>query len=480
MNDLKVNIIFVTLLCIILNACSTKKVAKERTSSSSKIEHNIKDGILLERGPKDIELDMRRSKVNLKYKLNKQTLSDTFNRVIDTLLAENKFELEDYNVQVTIQKVEQAHIEFEGKQVLMNFPMDILAEKETFLQKLNATGQLQLQIVTNIDIDKEWNLSTQTELVDYYWREKPKVSMGRLSIPIENIMNLIIDKTKTKVVSEIDEAVKENVGLRDQMLAMKSFLDKSITLDSVSNIHLTVNVDSLSMTPALNTFDWTEGIITLTGNSEISNRRRTKVEPNILPKFSWLEPQYNDDISSLNFNVDLEFQKIETMLNDLYKGKRFSEGDHEIIVRNIELRGLDEKLGVIVDVKGSYDGQIFMTAIPEYNEKEKTFTSSDIELKLLTDNVLHKALGWMLKGRIKKELDKTLQISLLDILNSFQEQIDQQITNINRPNELEIVAKVEDLVIEEFRFSEEKIHAALQVPMYLEVMIFDLVSFDKL
>lgn len=465
-------------LCLIVSiaACSTKKTVKTRPAIQQQSSDHEEIGEaygMLEESPDDINLAMRKSQLNLKYKLNKNSIAETFNSVLDSLMSNNTFELDEYNLNITLLKQKDATVEFQDKSVLINFPLKITAEKKTFLQDLLVEGEINLSVITDIEIDKYWNLFTNTELIDYSWVTKPQAKMGSISIPIEKIMNLVIDRTKSKVVKEIDRTIKEEFALKSQIISVMDMIGQPISLDRGSDIELQINVDSFAMTGTYNTFDWTEGIISVTGVGEVIGAKDYSSAPDDLPVFSWLDSQFKKDSSDIYFNIDLELNRINKLVSDRIVGKRFSENGKEIVVEKVELKGLDDKLGVVADVSGSYDGQIFLSARPEFDADKKTLKSEDIEISILTKNVLHKALAWMLKGKIKKELDKTLQFSLKDFLDPIQKQIDEQVKEINKQGGLQLSVDLQDLDIEEFKFSKTKIHAAVHVPLILELSILN-------
>jgi len=468
-------------LCFVvgITSCTTKKKVKTRpTAEMPAVSKEIYGGDgILEPSPDDIKLEMRKSELNLKYKLNKKSIEKAFNHVLDTLMSNNTIQIEEHKLDITLVKNKKASIEFQEKSVLINFPLQISAAKKTFFQDLLVDGELDLTVITEIEIDKYWNLFTNTQLVDFQWIEKPVVKMGSISLPIETIMNLVIDRTKTKIVKEIDQTIKEEFALKSQIISVMDLISAPFLIDELSNIELQIAVDSFSMTGTFNTFDWTEGIISVKGLGEIAGAKNIVNAPDDLPTFSWLDAGYQKDSSDLFFNIDLELDRINHYVSDKFVGKKFSDNDKEITIEKIELKGLDDKLGVVVDATGSYNGQIFLSARPEYNSETKKFKSEDIKVSLLTTNVLHKALGWMLQGRIKKELDKTLQFSLEDFLEPIQEQINKQIQEINKSGKIDLTANLKDLDIDEFRFSKTKIHAAVHVPMLLELKVLD---FEKL
>ncbi len=460
-----------------ITSCYSKQKIKERPLSP---EANIEKLDIIgyfETGPEDIILEMKKSALNLNYKLDKVSLSQSFNFLLDTILNNNPIYLEDQNIDLDLIKKEDATIEFQDKSVLIDLPLQIIANKKTFLQDILVDGELHLSVITDINIDKYWNLFTKTDLIDYYWKEKPQVKIGSINLPIEKIMNLIIDRTKANVVENIDLAIKEKFALKSQVVSIMDMFEQPFAIDQDAGIDLYINIDSFAMSGTYNSLDWTTGIISVGGYGEVKGRKEYSSAPNDLPIFTWIEPDQNKDTSHLYFNIEIELNRITNILTEKFTGQKFSEAGKEITIQKIEIKGMDDKLGVIADVEGSYNGKILISANPRFDREIKSFVSENIEISLLTKNIVHKALGWMLKGRIKSELDKLLKISLVDFIEPIQNQLDLQVQSINKQGFIELKANIKDLDILEFRFSETKIHGTMHVPIELEMIVSD---FNKL
>ena len=481
---MKSTIFTILLITFGLTACSTKKKVNDRQRPIERQAINSLDKpneiyAYLESGPEHIELEMKKSNINLKYRLSKQSMRDTFNVVMDTLLQQNTFDVDEYNLNVKLAKKNEADIEFEGKQILINFPLHIVAEKETFIQNLLIEGEVHISAVCHIDIDENWNLKTNTELLDYYWLSKPMVKMGVITLPIEKIMNVVIEKAKDEVVAQIDKTVKEKMSLKSQIVSVMDIINKPIPIKNVNGVGLSITLDDFSMTGIRNQFDWSEGIISVSGLGEVGRLEHTEEFDKRAPSFSWLDHTFEKDTSDLYFNIDIGLDIINKVVKEKFVGKRFSESGKEITIMDLEIKGLDEKIGLIAEVQGSYNGQIFLSAVPEFDQRSRKFISKDIEVNLLTKNILHKGLGWMLKGRIKSELDKTLQLSLDDILIPIRSGLANQIEKINKSAEVEINASVQNLNIDAFKFSKESIHARVHIPMILELNVLDFNNIAK-
>ena len=480
MKNLCWHLVCFSLMVLTSTSCASKKKLKKRPVYEP-VEVDTYLG-MLPKGPEDIELEMKRSQLNLQYSIDKSTIADTFNNLLDTLLNGEGFYVDEYKMQVNLKMIEAAKIEIEGKSVLFNFPLEILAVKKTILQDVEATGQIYLTIASQIEVAGDWSVGTTTELIDYHWMEKPTMKMGRMSIGIERLMNLIIDRTKEQVITKIDASLKESIQLKDQILSFADLIAKQILLEPAGGINLFIKVDSIGMSSILNSMHWTKGLISFEGEAQITGEveeSKEELRGTATPIFKWLPENDFDGTSNLFFGIEVALEHINKSINQQFGGQTFSEGNHEVTIGALKLRGLDEKLGIIAELTGSYEGQVFISAIPVYDPQKQIFASSDIEINLLTKNVLHKALGWMLQGRIKRELDQVLQVSIKDQMERVQESINEKVEALNAHGGAEVVANIEDLKVEEFRFSQEKIHANIQVPMVLGIKILDFAEIPK-
>lgn len=73
-----------------------------------------------------------------------------------------------------------------------------------------------MSFVTDLDMDSMWNMKTKTSLSFHRWIEKPKLSVAGLNIPIENISDIILKKSKQKIEESIDQSVNDNFSVRQK------------------------------------------------------------------------------------------------------------------------------------------------------------------------------------------------------------------------------------------------------------------------
>jgi hypothetical protein len=84
-----------------------------------------------------------------------------------------------------------------------------------------------------------------------------------------------------------------------------------------------------------------------------------------------------------------------------------------------------------VTTKGDFNGELVLLGLPAFDKQQNLLYGKDIDVQVKTGNVLHKAASWLLKGKIKSELDKMLHFNLSEEMVNLQKQVDAQVAALN-------------------------------------------------
>ena len=417
-----------------------------------------------------------KSTLNVHYKIDKQAIRDTFNTLIDTYLASD-MELSYKGVHVTIDKIEDATVEFAGRTVLTTLPLSIGLDKATIFSNINAQGSLELSFVTELDMTAQWTLVTNTLLEHYEWIDKPKLSLGAFNIPVGSLANSIIDKSKSQFELQIDKSVNEQLDIKDKVLDLMKYVEKPIALDTVLNSWAQVVPEKIYLSEINNNEQWTTGNVTVQGRTKVTSYEPTdKVTGLSLPVFSWEKDL--DDTSHINMVIDFGFDKMNQYVEENFVNKTFSNDGKTITVKDVKIFSEGENLVSLVDVKGSFTGVLRLTGKPIFDNSKQAFYVDDLDVKVQTKNILHRAGAWLLKSKIKNQLKKLMYFSIEDNIESIQKQIDTQLSKYAVKDKLRLNADLRRLVIDKFVIDTDRIHAFTTVNIYLETVIYDMSLFD--
>lgn len=413
----------------------------------------------------------------INYRLDKTGIKDTFNHAIDDVFK-SAFDIPEYDIKMTLSKPKPANVEIEGKSVLVVVPVGVNVTKNTFLANLNAKGVLEMSFITDIEIDSLWNVKTKTSLSHHRWVEKPKLSVGGLSIPIETISDGVIKKSKPMIEQSIDDSVNENFTLKTKMNETMTIFAQAFKVSPDINGWLTIKPELFQINKVINNKFSALGKINIKGLSQF-----TSYKPEVKPKSPKLPPVYwNENIpdsSVFRIVADIKTADINPMIKANLDGKTFKEGNKSITLSNIVTNCDYEYMRVVTDVAGSVNGMLIIKGKPKYNAAKNEFSIENIDIQLKTKNVIHKAAAWIAEGKIRSEMEKQLKFSINDFLVQAQKNIDDQLKTMNTKYDLEMRIGIGSADVESFELKPGQIEAIMKTKFFLEMRIKDFRSFNK-
>jgi len=444
---------------ILVMSCASKK------SKTPELINDIKDKELA-------------SEIILNYRLEKKTIQDTFNISIDEALGE-KFSLPEYDIVMKLSKPGDATVEIEGKNILVNVPINIVVEKKTFLTTLKAQGTLEMTFLSNFDIDKRWNLKTNTQLSHHRWIEKPKLGVAGINIPIQYISDNVLKRSKSEIEKTIDQSIKENFQLQKSMAETITSISKPQKFSPTILAWVQFEPEIFNLSPIKNSRFTARGKVRMLGSTKFSTfEPKIAFKNGILPSVNW-----SDDIadsSSIRIISEIKTYDINTMLKENIEGQTFSSDGKSISLSNIVTNCDYTNFRVAADISGSINGQMLIAALPKYDKLTNKFELKIIDIKLKTKNVLHKAVAWIAEGKIRNEIEKRLIFNIDDQIVEVQKTINEYSKTLKEQHDMETNIKIGKVIIENYELTPGKIEAILLAKIYIDVHINDLQKFSKL
>ncbi len=417
------------------------------------------------------------SVININYKIKKQSLTDTFNFVMDDMMKE-ELKFDDYNATVKLKRIGNVLVEFQGKSALVTIPMQVDVVKKTSIKDFKATGNLEMTFLSNFDIQKDWKLKTETMMVEHKWTKKPAIDLGILNLPIETLANFVIRKTRTDMEKNIDNSMREEYNLPLIIKEVAKYTLTPFELDSIYGGWFQMKADSAFLTPAINTKSYIEGKISLKTQVNLSSSKPGLDHFDIkTPPFAWKEKVR--DSSLIQLIMELDYEHLQNVAKKNFVGKKFAESGKNIEILNIEVGKSNGRLQLAVDVKGSFNGKLILQGIPTFDKSKSLLYGDQVDVSVKTGNVLHKAASWLLKGKIKNELDKMLHFNIAENLNQVQEQVNQQVTAMNKKYKMELKATIGSVVIDNMALRPQNINAYISVKLWLGTTLDNLYLFQN-
>lgn len=300
--------------------------------------------------------------------------------------------------------------------------------------------------------------------------------MGLFDLPIETIANKALKKMQPDLEKSIDKSLKDQFDLKAIITDIADFMLVPYQLDTMLGGWMQLQADTAYMTGAKNTFAFSEGKISLITKMNITSAEPTTlgVKPK-LPLFMW-----NDRLTDSSFiamKLELLYTHMTNVAKKTFVGQTFEDGDKKIKILDINVFSKDNKLALTTKVEGSMKGDITVSGIPKYYKNTQELKVEDLDVKVKSGNKLIQAAAWIMKGKIKGELEKMLYFQLQPQMTIIQQELDRQIEAMNKLYKMKMTCKLGKIDIQDLAVGEEKLDASIGLKFILNTTFDDMAFF---
>ncbi len=309
-------------------------------------------------------------------------------------------------LELSVARAGDVSLGFRQNRLFTRIPLRLRIDKDAFLAKLNARGTLEVELATELGVGADWRLDSETELTDYEWTVTPRLGVGGLSIPVERLTAGVIERLRERVGQEVDKAIGERVNLRGLVEAGWTQLAQPRALDEADTAYLAVHPVALSLGELRST---ETGVATLV---QLDLRPEVVLGP--APRDTLAGPPLpqNDPIRTeldgfgLELHTQLPFDELRRVLAKAVVDTVIERGGRSATVEEVTVYGQDCRLVIGLRLTGEYTGWAYLLTRPVFDADAERVELTDVDLKLATRSALAKTVGWLLRGRIKRALNR--------------------------------------------------------------------------
>ncbi len=371
----------------------------------------------------NVNLEPEPSVINIPLKFYKSELLKSINNQIGDMLYEDN-NLKDDGLAMRAKKRENITIDIDATQIKYRVPVDLWIKKDVVLSTVEAEGSLALEFTTRYNIKPDWSLETQTELSGHKWLKEPIVKLGFADLPVTSIANIVINQSRKTFAKSIDNEVKNLFDLKKEMERTWKEMHDPFQLSEEYATWLLLNPQSVSMTPLNSNGNMVESTVVVVTKPRIFLGEKPVASTVAkLPQFGYATP--GADNFSLYLDTEVPFKEAEKMSKQSMIGEVYTYKNKQVKVEDIGLYGQGNKLVIRTKLSGSYNGDVFLIAQPEYDAKSNQVKLKDVDFDFSSQKALMKSASWLFKGPMKKQiqenLDFYLKYNLEDSKKSIQE-----------------------------------------------------------
>jgi hypothetical protein len=393
----------------------------------------------------NLNLEADPSVINIPLKFYKSELLKAINDKIGDMLYEDN-NLQDDGLAVRAKKRENITIDINDKQIKYRVPVDLWIKKDVVLSAVEAEGSLALEFTTTYNILPDWTLETQTQLAGHKWLKEPVVKLGFADLPITPIANLVINQSRTSFAKSIDKEVKNVFDLKKEMERTWKEMHDPFQLSEEYATWLLLNPQSVSMTPLKSTGNTVEStVVVVTKPKVFLGDKPSASELDKLPAFGYASP--GNDGFSLYLDTEVPFKEAERLSKQNMIGEVFSYKNKQVKVEDIGLYGQGNKLVVRTKLKGSYNGDVYLMALPQYDATANQIKLTDVDFDFSSQKALMKSASWLFKGTLKKKVQESLDFYLKYNLEDSKKSIQDALKDYEVAPGIHLNGLLDDLTV---------------------------------
>lgn len=384
--------------------------------------------------------------------INISFLEKKLNETFSGVIYEDKV-IEDDSLMVKAEKAKNFKIHYENNILEYEVPIKFWVKKRfdlgiTYTDK-EIEGAIDLKFKTSINLSKEWNIISKTEIVEYSWIKKPVLKVGFVDVRITFIVDKIIKDNKSKIQTTIDKALNEQVPLRTYAQNLWNLVQDPIDISTGGyNAWIKTTPIQIYTTPIVGY----QGKINTTFGVKCLMDVYLGNTPTLVKKESVLPPlsiySKTDEQFSMNILADVPFSMLDSMAKSIMVGQTFGEGKKSVVVDSVEIFGQNDKLIVGLGVIGFINGLVYLECTPYYDRQTTSIRVRDVDYKIKTKNILAKIVNLFYKKGMKRRLEEGLVFSLKEEYHLVKDMSRSELFNMEIVPNVKLNGFISDLNVD--------------------------------
>jgi Domain of unknown function (DUF4403) len=367
------------------------------------------------------------STINIPVNISRFELENAINKQLFDLIYEDA-NLDDDGLAMRAWKIAPITMTLTGNEIKYRVPVNIWVKKSLTLTSAEVDGDIALNFKTIFNIKEDWSLETWTNIETYEWLKAPKLKTSLWDIPVENLANLILNKSKSTLTASIDKLVREQMSLRPAVQTAWDAMQTPSLMSEDYQMWVKTTPISMTMTPlrceneVIKTNIGVEAISEVTVGKEPSFRQNS-----MLPPFRFTN--FTKDNFAVQIQTDIPFGEAAAIARKLMVGQTFASAGKTVRVDDIEIYGQGDKLVTLTKLSGGFNGKIYFIGKPVFDSTANVIRMQDFDYQLDTKNFLFKSASWIFQGQIKKMMEKNLTFPLEENIKTLRATIGQTLEN---------------------------------------------------
>lgn len=403
-------------------------------------------------------------------------IENQMNKALNGLIYEDN-NIEDDDYQIKIWKLAPIVLSNENGKIKTVLPLKANVKYRIGTSKLgidlyntkefNFNGNVVL--VSDVGLTN-WKLKTDTEFKSINWNESPSMTIMGKSVPITYVINPAIQLFKSKIEKSIDEAIAKSMDFKPNVLDALEKICTPFQMSEAYDTWLRINPSELYTTEAKLQQDkilFDMGlkctIETLVGQKPAANFDRSKI---ILKPVAKMPDHITANIVAVSTYSDAS-----KIMTKNFSGQEFGSDSKKVKVQSVDIWQKEGKMIIALDMIGSLSGTVYLSGIPQYNDKTKEIYFDKLDYVLDTKGRLTRTANWLLQGYVLKKMQETCRYSIQPNLDEGKANMLKYMKNYSPMPGVFINGTVGDIQFQKIQLTNKAIVAFVKITGDVNVIV---------
>jgi hypothetical protein len=313
-----------------------------------------------------------------------------------------------------------------------------------------------LRFKVKVDVTPDWRLKTELYYTGLSDNLADTFKIGPLSLKPKSAVDNISQPVQRLLAPIIDRKINDSLQLKAKVapLWQSAFTPKLVSKDFSAWLKLTP--ERIVMSPLLaanNQIQLSIGVIT---GAEITvGPQPAAVLAKALPPVQQL-PSF-DKAFHIQLPTDIFFADLVTALNPVLVDKTFG-GDKKITVKQVNVKGEEGRLVVVLAVTGAIDGEITVLAKPVCNPQNNSLTFEDVDFDTKHTGILVSAGSWLFSSKIRSTIKSKLDTAVVEQLEKARVKASSALTSVQVSEHVKLSGAVNSLSVDQMAVQNDRLY----------------------
>lgn len=289
-----------------------------------------------------------------------------------------------------------------------------------------VVAEIILHLNSQIMFDNRWGIKSTTSLKKMEWRKEPTIKVAFVNVNLRKFAEGYLEKNQDKIVIKFDSIAHALLDTRKIVEKIWKDIQKPIVIKKTEpQIGLSAHAVELMSGWGTGNPGTITGLVTLKAKVYAWIGAPEVYQVASLPKHKYAEK--TDESLDLFVMAKLPFEQLNDFTNKNLERISYTNNSYTIGIRDAEFYGSGQELALMMRLKGSIRGKVYVKALPYFDTLDQVVGLSKLRYDLHTEEALLNTADWMLHDKLITILADTIKKDISEELNGLPSLIEQAI-----------------------------------------------------